>query len=258
MSAYLDRLLEIQNSTDHSFFLLDPDTEPRFVINANMRTIEIPKEFQFIGVKTDNRAEKVYFEIDRIFDNVDLSTKTCVVQYINAGNGYSDDGIFPVIDLDVDSDPGKIIFKWEVDNIACGHAGFLSFAIRFYDIDADTRKYTYCWNTVPATIEVLDTLDVKGSVVEKYPTELMEWHYRMMELNKKIEQNIKISATFIPSMAPDGTLSWDNTGGLPNPEPINLKGPKPEVGVDYFTEEDKEAIVADVLSALPALDEVSY
>ena len=32
--------------------------------------------------------------------------------------------------------------------------------------------------------------------------------------------------TFTPSMAQDGTLSWENDGGLPNPEPVNLVGPE--------------------------------
>ena len=85
MDYYFNQLMEIQNSTDHSFFLLDQDSEPRFVIEADKRTIIIPAEFQFLGVKTDQRSEKIYFEVDRIFDDVDLSTKTCVIQYINAG-----------------------------------------------------------------------------------------------------------------------------------------------------------------------------
>lgn len=31
--------------------------------------------------------------------------------------------------------------------------------------------------------------------------------------------------TFTPSVSEDGTLSWTNDGGLPNPEPVNIKGP---------------------------------
>lgn len=94
MDSYFNQLMEIQNSTDHSFFLLDQDSEPRFVIEADKRTIIIPAEFQFLGVKTDQRSEKIYFEVDRIFDDVDLSTKTCVIQYINAGTDDVDEGIY--------------------------------------------------------------------------------------------------------------------------------------------------------------------
>ena len=31
-------------------------------------------------------------------------------------------------------------------------------------------------------------------------------------------------ATFTPSVASDGTLSWTNDGGLENPAPVNIKG----------------------------------
>lgn len=34
--------------------------------------------------------------------------------------------------------------------------------------------------------------------------------------------------TFTPSVSEDGTLSWTNDGGLPNPEPVNIKGPSGE------------------------------
>lgn len=37
-------------------------------------------------------------------------------------------------------------------------------------------------------------------------------------------------ATFTPSVAADGTLSWSNDGGLSNPTPVNLKGEKGDTG----------------------------
>lgn len=38
------------------------------------------------------------------------------------------------------------------------------------------------------------------------------------------------AATFIPHMTADGVLSWSNDGGLTNPKPINIKGPKGDNG----------------------------
>ena len=190
MDSYFNQLMEIQNSTDHSFFLLDQDSEPRFVIEADKRTIIIPAEFQFLGVKTDQRSEKIYFEVDRIFDDVDLSTKTCVIQYINAGTDDVDEGIYPVTELDTTTVPGKIVFKWEVDNIVCKYAGVVAFSVRFYEIDPETKLYTYCWNTIPESLPVLDGLNVSGSVTEDFPTELLEWNARMAALNTEITNKI--------------------------------------------------------------------
>lgn len=45
--------------------------------------------------------------------------------------------------------------------------------------------------------------------------------------------------TFIPSVSEDGTVSWTNDGGLPNPAPVNIKGEKGDAGdassVDAYT-----------------------
>ncbi|HDR1867420.1 TPA: collagen-like protein [Pasteurella multocida] len=37
-------------------------------------------------------------------------------------------------------------------------------------------------------------------------------------------------ATFTPTVLSDGTLSWSNTGGLNNPAPVNIRGPKGDKG----------------------------
>ena len=63
-------------------------------------------------------------------------------------------------------------------------------------------------------------------------------------------------ATFIPSVSADGEISWTNDKGLPNPTPVNIKGPK---GPAYtLTESDKAEIVDDVLAALPTWQGGSY
>lgn len=53
-------------------------------------------------------------------------------------------------------------------------------------------------------------------------------------------------ATFIPTVSSEGVISWENDKGLPNPEPVNIKGP-----AYILTESDKQEIVASVVSKLP-------
>lgn len=38
--------------------------------------------------------------------------------------------------------------------------------------------------------------------------------------------------TYTPAVSADGTLSWTNDGGKPNPEPVNIKGPAGQDGAD--------------------------
>ena len=59
---------------------------------------------------------------------------------------------------------------------------------------------------------------------------------------------------FYPTVSAEGVISWTNNGGLPNPEPVNIKGEDgatPVKGRDYYTDADKEAMVNDVIAALP-------
>ena len=68
-------------------------------------------------------------------------------------------------------------------------------------------------------------------------------------------------ATFTPSVDEDGNLSWSNDKGLPNPTIININGADghtPVKGTDYWTADDQQAIVNDVLAALPTWTGGSY
>lgn len=47
-------------------------------------------------------------------------------------------------------------------------------------------------------------------------------------------QDGKDGTTFIPSVSADGIISWTNDGGLPNPEPVDIKG---ESGTKFETDE---------------------
>ena len=62
-SEFRQRLQEIQNSVNVIFTHL-PSNEPRFIIDANSRKINIPFEFSFLGLINDHKAETIYFEID--------------------------------------------------------------------------------------------------------------------------------------------------------------------------------------------------
>lgn len=42
--------------------------------------------------------------------------------------------------------------------------------------------------------------------------------------------NGKNGYTFTPAVSPEGVLSWSNNGNLPNPEPVDIKGPKGDQG----------------------------
>ena len=191
-SEFRQRLQEIQNSVKITFAHL-PSNEPRFIIDANSREINIPFEFSFLGVIGDHKAETIYFEIDRYFDDEDLSTDTCVIQFVNKNPKTLEcnEGLYAVTTMDINSIDGKIIFGWNIMNDATQIAGDIHFSIRFYSIDSN-NKFTYNFNTLTANSIILDTLDVKHtSIIEISPSELQAWNDKMNQINLKSEQALQ-------------------------------------------------------------------
>lgn len=162
----MQRLQDIQNQDNLKELVMLPSDEPRFIIDANERTISIPDGFTFLGVLNDHNAETVYFEIDRYYDQTDLSKKTCIVQYESRANKHG--GFYPVTKLDITTVPGKIIFGWEVQNDATSCPGDLEFSVRFYSTKQDDDRiiFSYNFNTEVAVLPVKDGLDTMEKSVQ--------------------------------------------------------------------------------------------
>lgn len=178
VSEFKQRLQSIQQNSSVVYTTL-PSSEPRLVIDANSREISIPVEFDFLAVKNDHKAETIYFEIARYFDDIDLSQHTCVIQWTNQG----DEGISPCTEMDVDTFDGKIIFGWEITSDCTRHAGNISFSVRFYTID-EIGNFEYNFNTLPATSKVLDTLNSYGEKEPVNPSTFQVWVDRLYFLEK--------------------------------------------------------------------------
>ncbi len=174
---YMRRLSYIQLHSGGTEYVLFPEDEPRFIIDANTREISIPPEFSFLGVRGDHNAETIYFEIDRYFDGHDLSQETCVVQFesFDRNQLHVGEGFFAVTQLDVSTAPGKIIFGWSIRNNVTAQAGSIKFSVRFYSIDTSTSISTfflYSFNTLPATLPVLESLNTIEDMKPLEPSEV--------------------------------------------------------------------------------------
>ena len=64
-------------------YLRLPIDEPYFEINANNRTITVPSAFASsgIGIQGEVGVETIFFQIDRYFDTIDLSTTNIQILY---------------------------------------------------------------------------------------------------------------------------------------------------------------------------------
>ena len=156
-SNYLSVLKSIQTSTKKLTDKVNLE-QPIIQIDLDSRAITLPKTYQnYLAIQNDHVADSVYFCMDRYFDGVDLSTKTCVVEYINAST-KREFRIAPIFDIDITTDPTKMYFAWKVARGATKYPGKIQFALRFYDIDPNTEEFVYNLSTSPCTAKILQGL----------------------------------------------------------------------------------------------------
>lgn len=210
---YMRRLANIQNMGGVSVLSINTKKEPRFVINADTRVITIPAAFKFLGVKGDHNAETIFFEIDRYFDDHDLSEETCIVQYKMVGPTGIElgEGFFPVTQIDITTIPGKIIFGWTIRNTVTAEAATVSFSVRFYSIEnvGNISTFKYNFNTLEASLPVLDTLNTSNSSPIYKAEEVESLTAKFDSAVRSAESSANISSQYADIAATNATNAID-------------------------------------------------
>lgn len=168
-SNYIKRLEAIQRSVNSTIEMVNLGTEPLFIINTDTREITVPPAMHQLGVVSDHNAETIYLQIDRYFDDADLSQKTCVIQYINAAD---EKRLYPITEKYIDDAKGKLTFAWKLSGNVTKAAGIISFSVRFYEIENDA--YLYNFNTKTASFLISDGLDIREDLsIAPSPTDII-------------------------------------------------------------------------------------
>lgn len=153
---YYSKLHLIQDTNKPVVATLLPSDEKIYNIDLNTRKIETPS---YLSIEKDHYAETIYFLVDRYFDNIDLSTTTCVVQYVNA---LGEPRMYAVPFMDIQTFEGKILFPWCIEGEATKAAGTIQYAVKFYHTfkdEEDNILFDFNLNTVTARSKILSGLD---------------------------------------------------------------------------------------------------
>lgn len=138
-------------------------TEPLFVIDANARTITIPSEFikNGVSVKGDQVAETLWFKIHRYFDTTDLSLQNIYIQWRTPrdDNGEISEGVSIPRVMDIESEPGYILFDWPLTDLVTAASGNVQFSVRFYNYSEAEGKLKYSLSTLTHTVPIKPGLD---------------------------------------------------------------------------------------------------
>jgi len=171
---YAAKYEEIINTSSPVIKMINESTEPKFIIDSDARIIQIPSVLSAVGALNDHNAETIYFQIPRYFDTVDLQTKSCVIQGINAiGEGF----VGPGMKYIKEEDPDNLLIGWTITNEVTKAAGYISLSLRFFSKttnDEGEAIFDYSFNTKTISLEVYDSLDIKqGELNVDYPLDTL-------------------------------------------------------------------------------------
>lgn len=138
------------------------DEEP-FFIDANARTISVPKDFATNGVSVqgDEVSEILFFKINRFFDAQDLNLCKIFIQWESSETdefGNQKKGVSRPWIQDIESEPGYLIFGWPISSKITKKPGVVTFSVRFYRLD-NADKLIYSFSTLDQTVTIKPALD---------------------------------------------------------------------------------------------------
>lgn len=83
-----------------------------------------------------------------------------------------------------------------------------------------------------------------NNILTDHTRDINDINNSINELDDKIDA--VETTVYTPSVSADGNLSWSNNGGLVNPDPVNIKGPKGEDGEPGRAGKDIAAITIEI------------
>lgn len=140
---------------------------PVCVIDPETRTITVPPEYQLLGVESDEKVERLYFQCPNIVgDNVDLSQLILFINYQNAGQEID---AYKITDVETYGD--NITFSWLLDRKVTAYRttqqNKLGFSFCAQKAD-DDGTLTQEWNTTVNTeCSVLEGLEAQEHIEEE-------------------------------------------------------------------------------------------
>lgn len=164
--------------------------EPVIEIDSTLRIINIPESLYEIGVAGDHYAETIYFKIARYYDDFDLSTVPCIIDFVNAigSNDTSE-----IVDLEIFDD--YITFGWEIDRRVTIASGIITFCVKF--ISNDDRGYQL--GTVPAELKIKESLN--PSIKLGVTNEDLALIQNILERIGKLENSLVLLQDIMPVVA---------------------------------------------------------
>lgn len=194
-----------------------------------------------INITQETRAQVIPFELDRYWDNVDLSNMLFKIHYVNPNN--HDYNSTPI---NVSYSENKIRFYWLIDEFATAVTGFVDFEIIATGTISTGEKYI--WKTKPNKKQLNVLLSLSGDK----PTEINDdWYTQFV-----VEMDEKVSlAQEAATEAREIKQDLDNQLEALNTKVGTIQDDVKQAVIEeiltdtlsnYYTKEEVEAIIANI------------
>lgn len=259
----------------NEYLLIDPET----------RLIEVPESESLFGVYSENDVEVKHFACPKIvLNNIDLFQMYIFINYVSASGRY---GQTLAKNIKTSEDGNYITFDWELTgNVFDKNTnGKIYFAVMAKKKIEDkepvfvTRKASgFCYETIEAgeviqeqyadiILEMLTRIEAlenggtggssfsgKASDVSYDDTETKLGVDNVQDAISKVSEE-KVDQTQLTNAVNNALTKAKESGEFNGSDGQDGKdgedGYTPQKGTDYFTEEDKQELVTNVLNALP-------
>lgn len=201
-AEYLAALHQIQDKNRPHQLIYIPKDKPIYEVNLNERSVAAP---DVLSVEYDHNSSSVFFIVDRFYENIDLSTMTCIIQYKNANPNIKNNGYIyavPFYDITTFSQQDKMVFSWDIEGPATAYKGKVEFSIKFYRTSknivvndkGETEEviaYDYILNTTPAFSKVLEGMNIYEASNNYFlEAEIIETIYERISQAEATSKNI--------------------------------------------------------------------
>ena len=180
-----EELLNDLTNEETELVSTEPTEEPHIIIGSD-RYITVPDQLKRIAVQFDHNIETVTFDCPRYWDEHDMSKMKIYINYMRSDKAM---GSYIAKNIAVDEADDKIMhFTWTISKEVTLIHGKLSFLVCINTVDGDGNETNH-WNSeLNDDMYVSQGLEVKESVLDKYPDIITQLLIRMDEVEYKTTQ----------------------------------------------------------------------
>lgn len=188
---YNSLLYGLKDFNQFTPWLRIPKDEPIYEINLNERKIAAPT---FLSVEEDHNSEVIWFKVARFYDNFDLYSTTCWIQYKNANNEeyfY----LAPMYISGEDPEDNTLLIPWAISKEVAAKTGTVSFAFQFFKLTEDNLRFDFVLNTQVAKSKILAGMwiDPTGDLEEtEEGTQLANEIHRLTEAYETLKKDYEL------------------------------------------------------------------